>query len=820
MKKTLLLLTILICCANQIFARQLSPNEALQRANSTTAQQSKDSFISTASLVSKPVFTAADNEMTFFYVFAGENDKGYMIVSADDTAAPILGYADNGTFDADNMPANMKAFLEDYKTEMTWAAKNGISTYATTTRATRSAIAPLLKTTWDQGHPYNLLCPSDNGGKCYTGCVATAIAQIMNYHKWPTKGIGSNTYTPEGFSKSVTADFGATTYDWDNMLNTYTGNETDTQKNAVATLMYHCGVASFMDYSSSGSGTIAAYAMMALINNFNYDKSLVYHPRVCFKMDEWEELIYNNLANIGPVYYDGVNDEGGHAFVCDGYKDGYFHINWGWSGMSDGYFRLSALDPEVQGAGGSSSGYNIEQGALLNIQPDKGGTSIPVIVADGNFKATPRTTQKSGSNKLTFTTDGINKFANYSSFDLTNITLGVKLVSASNEVSYVGASTSTSISTLHIIPSFSILSTAFKTTGTFTATPAFQYEGKWYDIQTAINSINYLTIDVTDTRITITTPALTSGLTVIDVVFNSPFYINNNFSMDVSLKCSSEEYLGGIKVALYRTGSNTLSTATDAIPVNLTKDETQTINVISEISGTTITAGDYDLAIIDGYNNIISEKYPITLNAAPTSTSISLSKLKMTDGNTTAVNQSDFSITAAIDCKTGYFNDDIYLAIFPATGGSNVDLYNTPAFIEGGKSSDVEFKCDMTYTGTAGKSYMALIYVVKNNQLTSITANNQILAFTLGKESGIEAVTVDATEVKMYPNPADGIVNFDAQSDIKAIEIFSLSGAKALSMTDIAGNTTSVDVSILQAGNYIVTITTNDGIAVKRLIKR
>lgn len=809
MKKTLLLLAVLVCTANQLFARQLSPAEALQRANGNR--------IAPASVASKPVFTAVENNKAFFYVFADGDNNGYMIVSADDVAAPILGYADNGTFDADNMPANMKAFLDDYKREIAWATEKGISTYAATPTATRAAIAPLVKTKWDQGNPYNLLCPSDNGGKCYTGCVATAMAQIMNYHKYPTRGVGSTTYTPK-MGETLTANFGTTIYDWNNMVDTYTGNETEVQKNAVATLMYHCGVAAYMEYGSGASGAASVDAMMAFINNFDYDKSIVYYQRNNFKIAEWEDLIYNNLANVGPVYYDGENYEGGHAFVCDGYKDGYFHINWGWSGMSDGYFRLSALDPDAQGAGGSSSGYNIGQGAILNIQPDKGGSAIPVVVCDGDFKATPKSTTKSSSNKLTFSAGGSNLFANYSSFDLDNVIFGVKLVSASNEVSYVSSS-ATTLESFYMIENYTIVSTAFKTAGTFTATPAFQYNGQWYDIQTGINCINYLTITVTDSRITVATPTLESGLKVTDVTFNSPFYINNYFSVKASLTCNAEEYLGAVKIALYRPTTNTLATATDAIPVNLTQNDSQTLEIISTFSSTTISAGDFNLAFIDGYNNIISDFYPITLNAAPTSTTISLADLKMTDGNTTSVNQSGFSITATIDCEEGYFNDYLYLFIFPETGGYNVDAYGTIAFIEENNSTDAVFNCDMSNTGTAGSSYMALIYTY-NDGWESITTDDKILSFTLSKEAGIEAVEVDAAEVKMYPNPADAEVNFEAQSDIKAIDIFALSGSKALSVTDIADSKTTVDVSALPAGNYVVTIATADGIAVKRLIKR
>lgn len=822
MKKTLLLTALMLCGAIQLPARQLTPEEALQRANAGR--------IVPASVAEKLSFTATHNAKALYYVFDNSNGNGFTIVSADDVAAPILGYSDTGKFDAENIPSNMKAFLADYETEIAWAIENGTSTYSTITpMAAKSEIKPLVTTLWDQGSPYNALCPEDSYGKSYTGCVATAMAQIMNYHEWPVKGTGSNSYIPSKLSNSSsisetqTANFGETTYDWANMVDTYTGNETEAQKDAVATLMYHCGVSAFMIYSSSASGASSIDAMMALINNFDYDKSISYHIRNNYHITEWENMIYENLANVGPVYYDGENNEGGHAFVCDGYKDGYFHINWGWSGLSNGYFRLSALNPNSQGAGGTSAGYNIGQGVLLNIQKNKGGTATPMIICDGDFKASPKNSSKT-SGILTFSTGGANGFANYSTFDLENVKFGIKLVSSSNDVSYL-SSTAVDLQSFYIVEKYQIAAKAFTTNGTFKVTPAFQYNGTWYDVQTGINSINYLTIEVTSTKVTVTSPTLASGLKVSDVTINSPFYLNGYFSIDAKLSCSEEEYLGNIKVALYNPTTGLLTTATDGIPVNVTKNEVQDINIIEMFTGTTIKAGDYNLAFIDAYSNVISEYYPITLNAAVGSTTIDITDMKMADGNTTAVKQDDFTVISTITCTEGYFTDYLYCLIFPYVYGEQVyslDGYmSTPQFIEANQSVDVSFDCDMTTTGTAGSEYFATIfkYDATSNSLTAIN-QKQILKFTLAEDAGIDAVVVDAVEVKMYPNPADNEINIETQSDIESIDVWSLSGAKMLGIGAVGDNNTTVDVSSLAAGNYIVTIRTADGVAAKQLIKK
>lgn len=819
MKKSLLITALLICGANQLLARQLTPTEALQRANAGR--------IVPASVAEKPSFTATHGASTLYYVFDNSNGNGFTIVSADDVAAPVLGYSDKGTFDAENIPTNMKAFLADYEAEISWAIENGISTYSTITpAATKAAIAPLVTTLWDQGAPYNILCPSDSYGQCYTGCVATAMAQIMNYHEWPKKGVGSNSYIPSEVGETQTANFGETTYDWANMLDSYTGNETDAQKNAVATLMYHCGVGAFMEYSSYASGASSSDAMLALINYFDYDKSISYYVRNNYHIADWENMIYDNLAKVGPVYYDGANGEGGHAFVCDGYKDGYFHINWGWSGLSNGYFRLSALNPNVQGAGGTSSGYNIDQGILLNIKPNVGGEAQPNIVCSGNFAASPKNTQKKSSSTIKFSADF---FINYSSFALT-VTPGLKMVSDTGTTTYIEATSSVncrlaSLGYLYGYTKYDILSTKFATIGTFTATPAYKYNDKWYDVPTGINNINYLTIAVTATTVKISSPTPTSGLKASNVKLNTPFYINGYFSIDAELSCSEEEYLGNIKVALFKTTDNSFVTATDGIPVNVVKNEPQAINVLSLFSGATIKAGNYNLAFIDAYDNVISEYYPITLNAEADDPVIDITELKMADGNTESVKQNDFTIISTISCSEGYFTDYLYCLIFPYIVGQTVysiDAYmSTPQFIEAGQSVDVSFDCDMTETGTAGSKYFTTIfkYNSTSGQAEPINQNKQ-LVFTLAKDAGINAVTVDAIDVKMYPNPADNEINIETQGDIQGINVWSLSGANMLSVGAVGGNKATIDVSTLATGNYIVTIHSSEGVATKQLIKK
>lgn len=312
-----------------------------------------------------------------YYIFNNGANKGFVIVAGDDNVEPILGYSTTGTFDENNIPANMKVWLEGYEEQIALASEsktaNGQMMYAS---IEKEAIAPLVSATWGQGAPYNNQCPvvGTSANPSVTGCVATAMAQIMYYHKWPETSTAipaySINYTNIGL---VTFDaLEATTFDWNNMLPDYNGSESAEEQAAVAELMKYCGYGVKMGYSASSSGAYSIHCVDAFKSYFGYDSQVREVTRNDVSVAEWDNMIYNELSNGRPVYYSASNAFGvGHAFVCDGYEDGLFHINWGWDGMSDGYFRLQALNPSAQGIGGSSSsaGYSRAQSVIIGIQP-------------------------------------------------------------------------------------------------------------------------------------------------------------------------------------------------------------------------------------------------------------------------------------------------------------------------------------------------------------------------------------------------------------------------------------------------------------------
>lgn len=327
-----------------------------------------------------------------YYVFPFGENKGFAIVSGDDDMPEIVGYADHGTYDANNMPAAMAAFLNNYRATIeamkqgnASAIKNIAEAKALRANNTRTttAVSPLLgDIKWNQSEPYNNMCPKYDGTNLSaTGCVATAMAQVMMYWKYPNElKADINKYETYTHKLPVAGELKGQKYDWDNMLPTYTNNNyTQTQADAVAKLMLHCGKAVEMDYGEE-SGAIVTPGRLA--KYFGYDSDLMLDlMRSCFTLAEWTAIIDKELQAKRPILYSGRTTNGGHQFVCDGSDgNGLYHINWGWGGYQDGYFDITILNPGQGGigAGNVTDGYNRGCDMIIGIQPDNGKVDEPL----------------------------------------------------------------------------------------------------------------------------------------------------------------------------------------------------------------------------------------------------------------------------------------------------------------------------------------------------------------------------------------------------------------------------------------------------------
>lgn len=404
MKKILLLMLSLVMVTTMM-AEGVTPDEALNQARNFVKNRENKGMRPHRAPGTAASRLVMAKQVNGLYVFNVAKDEGFVIVSNDDRTEPILGYSDNGHFDPENMPENMRAWLQSYADQIAWLNEHGDEESAVATMPSltstpvKQPIAPLITTLWNQDAPYNDLCPEyATGEKSATGCVATAMAQVMKYHEWPQ----AQTSAVPGYDKDYNnsscipvAALPATVFDWSNMLEVYPyhydsnnvkiADCTDTEATAVATLMQYCGASLKMNYGEQ-SGANTAKVADALKVYFDYSSTTTYKDRSLYSYANWIELLYNELAQGRPMVFSGQSTGGGHAFVCDGYQsEDYFHINWGWGGSSDGYFKLSVMNPKEQGIGGSSSddGFNFGQGAIVGIQKN-GGTGTVLDVPTSN----------------------------------------------------------------------------------------------------------------------------------------------------------------------------------------------------------------------------------------------------------------------------------------------------------------------------------------------------------------------------------------------------------------------------------------------------
>lgn len=393
MKQKLLLFGLLTFFGMTTFAKQVDENTAKQvgqhflatRTNSQTLKNSSSFQLvyKSNSKISNPL--ASIQPTTYFYVF-NVSTSGFIIVAGDDNVTPILGYSDQGVFDSNNIPQNVAKWFEGYKSEIRsiieqniqptneikdeWQSLKNGNTNNSSAKAMAS-VNPLMQTQWNQSPYYNSLCP----GGSVTGCVATAMAQIMKYWNYPATGSGFHSYNHQTYG-TLSANFGSTTYQWGSMP-----NSVNSTNNAVATLMYQVGVSVDMNYSPQVSGAYVISAQSPVTNcseyalktYFGYKNTLQGVQRANYNPTQWLNLLKTELNANRPILYAGFGNGGGHCFVADGYDNNdYIHFNWGWGGAFDGYFQINALNPSGTGTGGGSGGYNSGHQAVIGIEPPAG----------------------------------------------------------------------------------------------------------------------------------------------------------------------------------------------------------------------------------------------------------------------------------------------------------------------------------------------------------------------------------------------------------------------------------------------------------------
>ncbi|MDD4848311.1 MAG: C10 family peptidase [Bacteroidales bacterium] len=399
--KTILLI-IIVFSVSLIYGNPVDQNRALKVGmnflkHNTDLSIAKN-FSNCRLAYQKEMQTSQGETVTCFYIF-NIADKGFVIVSADDAAKPILGYSTESSFDCNDIPENMSVYLNSYTQSIIYAIENQIVHQKTlqewndmednrfSTKVNRS-VEPLLGTlTWHQNCYYNSLCPEDPEGNCghvYAGCVATAMAQIIKFWGQPVNGSGTHSYSPSGYPQQ-NVNYGTTTYNYSIMPDHLDSTSSEEEIFAVAQLQWHCGVAVDMMYGNDGSGAYSNDVPEAMVSHFNFGDDMDYCNRDNYSLVQWQNKLKESFDIGYPVYYCAQDDNGagGHAFVCDGYDENdFFHFNWGWNGRDNGYYAIDALNPTS-----TEYQFNTWQAGIFNMIPN--AVINAMAQAPANFTITP-----------------------------------------------------------------------------------------------------------------------------------------------------------------------------------------------------------------------------------------------------------------------------------------------------------------------------------------------------------------------------------------------------------------------------------------------
>lgn len=837
MKHSLLLASVLI--AVPAWARTLTPDEALQRAQSD-APAKVAAEAARARLV-KTGYTS--QQQPAYYIFDNAGDKGYMILAADDVAMPVLGYSESGSINPDDMPENLRGWLENYADEIAWAAdrkatdnlitKDLTKRNSTSPRDSWTVIPPLCATKWNQGNPYDLYTPQityrGQSRQAATGCVATAMAQLMKYHNYPAKGTGSITYTWRNYSDfnstgssdpytdvTMSMDFSTVNFDWDKMLNVYDdGNYTDENAVAVANLMKACGYSVEMSYGPE-SGAATADVANALKTYFGYDSSTRFYSRAFYDIDTWEEMLYNNLKNVGPVQYSGRNDYGGHSFIVDGYAgNGYYHLNWGWGGVSDGNYLITALDPEAQGIGGSPAGYNQNQGAILGAKPSDGGSTpdIPFQLA-----ITEKMTPSVANGTLT-----ISGFFANNGDAASSVRLALQFCDHyTNEVVATAIYANVSDWPAGLGRGLSQISASIPSSlsvGTYKVYPvASTNRGESYTRAIApVGEANYVLMVKKQDGTYSTTAEESASVEITNFELKTPVYADRPFEVTATaVNNSGSEVLQEINLGFINSDMSLVAVG-PTFAIDLRNNESIELpTAISIVNGSIEAGSTYYMAYVDlNSMRILNTLIQVTVESAPDAAVLRMASDGFSVANADAVVLDDFRVNYDVYCSQGYYSAPLFVLFFNENlSGSYIDYQMTPTyFIEANNwihESDVKLGTPSALN--IGTKYAAVVFY--RNSSGSLQQLSNACFFTVGSASGVDNIRAEESDDSIAASINGETLYVTSNSEVRSIDVFNLSGQLVATST-----TSTVDLSGIGKGIYAVRVVTIGGSATIKLMK-
>ena len=653
---------------------------------------------------------ASHTAQAAYYVFnsTATQQGGYVIVAGDDRLPAVLGYSDHGTFDEGQVPEAMQELLDSYAAQVE-ALSQGAQPATHFTAG--SPIMPLLTCQWSQNSPYKVTLPFINGVHPPVGCVATAMAQVMYYWKWPTTSTAAiPAYTT--YTKSIyMPELPISDFNWSILHDTYLMSDSlSTSALEAAKVSKYCAQALQMDFNKESSSADAFDISTALVNFFGYKSTVHTVSRRNHTTQEWESMIYNELAAKRPVVYRGAKNTGGHAFVCDGYDgNGMFHINWGWNGQSNGYFLLNVLNPDAQGTGSSSGayGYIIGQLAILGIEPGTATSQLELtnrLTSITNYN--PSRSNANSDFSISLTTEFINLMPKSISFDY-----GWGLYKGSTLVSVLYKGTQSNLKpNYYISPTRTMSFGSGISSGNFRIVPIYSSvaANNW---QPCIGSdINYVEVNINGSTCTATCHgnAATPSYQVNDITVSGNMHPNRpvNITLNVTNKGNS------MNDQIYMFANGTFYAKGF---VNMEKGESGNVDFVyyRETAGTTTLT----FSLNENGNSPIASR-TVTINAMPYGNLTgNVKALNVTNEAQKIIHSNKFSVEInASNTTTTPYQEDITVKFYKriyGNYGTMIDSKTQTVNVKARQPVTVQFETDNVMNGW---QYFAIVYYYSEGQ--------------------------------------------------------------------------------------------------------
>ncbi|MBP5643556.1 MAG: thiol protease/hemagglutinin PrtT [Bacteroidales bacterium] len=866
----LLLATIVAFLQINLFAEHVSAEKASRVAKNFMEQ--KHTFLSSRGECLKMYKSIKMTEIAeksvdnqHFYVFNLNDNQGWVIVADDDRSTPILGYSKSGVFVTEDLPANIEDWLKGISSEVQYLIDNeivskdnirqwkelyaGISTEFI--NRGEKAVGNLISTRWDQSPYYNDLCPYNNyyGQRTVTGCVATAMAQVVNYYQHPAVGTGSHSYSTDSYG-TLYANFGATQYDWTNMPNQLSSSSSSAQKQAVATLMYHMGVSVEMDYGVASQGGSGAYVISSYTNGehcseyalkhyFGYKTTAHGEMKKNYTDSQWKSMVRAELDASRPLIYAGFGN-GGHCFVCAGYDNNdKFYFNWGWSGQNDGYFSLSALNPGSGGAGGGSYSFTNNQQAIFGLEPDGNGGGGG---GGGGGGATSTTMQLSSS---------ISVASQIWFCDEISVSVSILNNTGDTFSGQVGAAVfDNNGNFMDFIDTNTInLSNGQQQNYVFSTVDNRLYVPGHYQVE-----VFYKTIGG---EWTILDGGGYNNYANFDIVYSNALETHSNFVITTDGGHLIKGNLASINVDIKNTGTTTfngqfrinISTLDGILVQNVQIVDVQGMNPnYHYTNGKTFTGmivaepGTYHLEL--GYKEsgtndwyyVGASNYPNPITVVVEGQPINADQYETNNTQAQARqlslnNWSNHHTTVKTTGSNLHVGNDIdyYKIVLPA--GHNYTI--TPRLHDSYNSGDGQnYSVDALFAySTDGQNYSdgiddvmtgnitstgGTIYFVVSPYFSGMTGTYLLEIQVSG--DGSTGVDEDYANISLYPNPVEDILHLECDNMVQ-YDIFSYDG-RLIKSAQINDNEAIIHFEDLSSGAYLLRITTAEGVATRRIIKK